>query len=196
MTNKSREQLKKGSSIVRGKDGVYRWEYAVPMLGNLSILFTMWKVMGISLCVPTLLMLIMGLMQGKGLEAVGFALKIALLALCFMLVVSLPAYLIVAALYGWKYAIRFEMDERGIRHRPDKVVAIGWQMRLMAAMGCFDRYTECRFSRVKSIKTCPHLNLIKVNAPFNKNQVYVEPKDFNFVLGFIASRCPEAKVDR
>ena len=109
---------------------MYRWEYAVPMLGNLSILFTMWKVMGISLCVPTLLMLIMGLMQGKGLDAVGFALKITLLALCFMLVVSLPAYLIVAALYGWKYAIRFEMDERGIRHRPDKVVAIGWQMRL------------------------------------------------------------------
>ena len=117
-----------------------------------------------------------------------------LLSLCGILALSLPAYLIVAARYDWKYAMRFAMDERGIRITPAKVVIIGWQMRLAAAWGSFDRYTE--FSQVKSIRVYPRYHLIRVNAPLRKNQVYAEPEDFNFVLDFIVSRCPGAKISK
>ena len=44
--------LKETAHVVQGKDGVYRWVYEVPMLKNLSILFTVWKVLGISACAP------------------------------------------------------------------------------------------------------------------------------------------------
>ena len=167
--------------IVQGQDGVYRWVYELPMLANPSMLFTMWKVMGIALCVPTLLMLVLGLMKGQGLQAVTFALQIMLLSLCGILALSLPAYLIVAARYDWKYAMRFAMDERGIRITPAKVVIIGWQLRLAAAWGSFDRYTE--FSQVKSIRVYPRYHLIKVNAPLRKNQVYQPGEKGSFLSG-------------
>ena len=197
MTTNPPEHPGKRSAIVRGEDGAYRWTYDVPMLGDFSMLFAMWKVMGIALCAPVLLLTIMGLMRGEGFgAAAGFALKIALLALCFMLPASVPAYLIVAALYGWNYAVRFEMDERGIRRKPVRVVVIGLQMRLMDALGLYDRYAECGFDGVKRIRPCPHLNLITLQASFAKHRIHADTKDFDFVLNFIASRCPRAKIDR
>ena len=49
------------------------------------------------------------------------------------------------------------------------------------------------FSAVRSIKAYPGRNLIKVNAPMSKNQVYVDDTQFQFVLDYIRSHCPKAK---
>jgi hypothetical protein len=41
------------------------------------------------------------------------------------------------------------------------------------------------FADVRSVESCPGRNLIKVNELLNKNQVYAEDEDFDFVLNFI-----------
>ena len=205
--------LKEMAHVVQGKEGVYRWVYEVPMLKNLSILFTVWKVLGISACAPGLLILIAGLLDGNGLQALGFALQVTGIVLALVFVLSLPAYLIVAAMNGWKYVVLFEMDNEGISHTQTAkqvkkaellgvlTTLVGLAARNPTTTGAgllagsrSSLYTE--FSKVKSVKTCPRRHLIKVNTPFSKNQVYVEPEDFNFVLDFIRSRCPGAKNSR
>ena len=215
MKNKAnaKERKQAGSRVVQGKDGVYRWVYEMSMLKNPTILFTVWKVLGIAACAPALLVLVLGLFEGEGLQAVGFTLQVVGMVLGIMLVLSLPAYLIVAARYGWKYVVLFEMDDEGVSHiqtasQVKKAQAlgllttlVGMAARTPAAMGAgllagsrSSLYTD--FARVKSVKASPRRHLIRVNAPFSKNQLYVEPEDFEFVLGFIAERCPGAKIGR
>ena len=213
MKNKAnaKERRQAGSRVVRGKDGVYRWVYEMPMLKNPTILFTVWKVLGMAICVPALLALVVGLFRGEGLDAFAAAGQVLLIGGGIFFVLSLPAYLIVAARYGWKYVVLFEMDDEGVSHiqtasQVKKAQAMGLLTTLVGmaarnptAMGSgllagsrSSLYTD--FARVRSVKACPRRHLIKVNAPFSKNQVYVEPEDFQFVLEFIAARCPGAKI--
>ena len=124
--------------------------------------------------------------------------------------ISMIAYLIVAAQYGWKYIISFTMDENGIHHeqipaqkkvakRIGGVVAgagvvTGNITRAgQGAMVASHTSLSSDFSKVKSIKAIRRWNTIKVNEPFAKNQIYTTKEDFDFVLNFIREHCPKAK---
>ncbi|MBQ9001947.1 MAG: hypothetical protein IJ087_08855, partial [Eggerthellaceae bacterium] len=54
--------------------------------------------------------------------------------------------------------------------------------------------TVSTFSSVRSVKGSRALHVIKVNEPMAKNQVYVEPGDYDFVFGYIRDHCPNAQV--
>ena len=54
--------------------------------------------------------------------------------------------------------------------------------------------TSSDFANVRSVKGSRALRVIKVNEPLAKNQVYVEPADYDFVFGFIRDHCPNAHV--
>ena len=213
MKNKAnaKERAQAGSRVVRGKDGVYRWVYEMSMLRNPTILFTVWKVMGVAACAPALLVSVLGLFEGEGLKALVTGLQAAGVVLGIMLVLSIPAYLIVAAMNGWNYVVLFEMDDEGVSHiqtarqvKKAELVGllttlVGMAARSPTAMGSgllagsrSSLYTA--FAQVRSVKASPGRHLIRVNAPFGKNQVYVDPEDFQFVLEFIAARCPGAKI--
>ena len=105
----------------------------------------------------------------------------------------------------------FEMDENGIRHtqaprqfqKAQLLAAItalsGMKSGHIGTVGTgllagskASSYSEWRL--VKSIAVHPRLNLIKVNAPLNKNQVYAETSDFAFVRQYILTHCAEAKL--
>ena len=94
------------------------------------------------------------------------------------------------------------MDDKGIHHiqmkaQIKKVEAISILTRLAGAMAGrpgvvgtgmlagarTSMYTS--FADVRSVESCPGRNLIKVNELLNKNQVYAEDEDFDFVLNFI-----------
>lgn len=128
-----------------------------------------------------------------------------------MLALSLIAYLLYAAVMGGKYCVLFEMDENGIRHtqaprqfqKAQLLAAItalsGMKSGHIGTVGTgllagskASSYSEWRL--VKSIAVHPRLNLIKVNAPLNKNQVYAEASDFAFVRQYILTHCAEAKL--
>ena len=100
-------------------DGVYRWYYALPMLKNPVILITVLKVMGLSFLIVYLITLLMGLGDMIRYPEWGVFWDLTkgflILALVF-LGISVLAYLIVAALYGWEYIVLFEMDEDKVVH--------------------------------------------------------------------------------
>ena len=91
-------------------------------------------------------------------------------------VIALISYAIVAAMYGGKYIVLFEMDEKGVNHCQINAQAM---------------YTS--FDNVRSVQCHKHRNLIKVNERFFKNQVYVRDEDFDFVYEYIKSHCPKIK---
>ena len=55
-------------------------------------------------------------------------------------------------------------------------------------------YTD--FSSVRKVKAYPRRGLIKVNQLLSHNQVYAEREDFDFVLDYIRSRCPDPKAEK
>ena len=111
-------------------------------------------------------------------------------------------YLVYALMMGGKYCVLFEMDDRGVNHiqmapQVKKVEAISILTMLVGAMAGrpgvvgtgilaaarTSMYTA--FADVRSVEPIPGRDLIKVNELLNKNQVYAEKEDYDFVLNFI-----------
>lgn len=193
-------------------DGKYCWVYELKLLKNPSILCVIWKIIVGAFLGVWLFVMLLSLgdthfwWDGFWSEAKMFALLTAL-----MLALSLLAYLFYAAVMGGKYCVLFEMDENGIRHtqaprqfkKAQLLAAItalsGMKSGHIGTVGTgllagskVSSYSEWHL--VKSIAVHPRLNLIKVNAPLNKNQVYAEDTDFAFVRQYILTHCAEAKL--
>ncbi len=197
--------------IWRGPDGVYRWYYEFDMIKNPTILVTVYKVLGIAFGVTWLFITLVDLITGSGLSAVWGTAKVFLIITGVLLIIGLIAYLIVAALYGGKYVVLFEMDEKRVTHiqmpkQVKKAEALGMLTALAglaagrpgaAGAGLLamekNRSTSV-FADVKTIKVRKRRHTIHVGQLLEKNQVYAEDADFDLVADFITSRCPHAKI--
>ncbi|MBP3857224.1 MAG: zinc ribbon domain-containing protein [Ruminiclostridium sp.] len=187
-------------------DGIYRWIYEFAMLKNPTVLFTIWKIFGGIIGGVWLFLQLIALFEG-GLNADSFIGSTGLFAVIAagMLVLSFLAYLIVAALYGWKYIVLFEMNESGITHTQmqqqfKKAQALGWLTAMagsltgnpaMAGAGISSAVHDSihsDFDKVKSIKVRRSRHTIYVNEMLFKNQVYAAADDFDFVLNYINER--------
>lgn len=194
-------------------DGVYRWSYEYKMLKNPTVLFTVWKVLGISIGIVFLMGVIFGLAEGNLKTAedwLGIG-KVVLIAAGIMLVLSVIAYLILAASYGWNYQVLFEMTEDYVRHiqmpkQFKKAEAIGWITAFVGAAagrpgaagaGILAASRSTMTSELKNVaklKMRKNRHTIHVNQTLNKNQVYAEDADFDFVAGFLKEHCTNAKI--
>ena len=189
-------------------DGMYRWFYEFSMLKNPGILLTVLKVFGI---IFGILYLIMGIavLRSDGIEGIRENIVPALLFLAFFAVLILVSYLILAAMYGWKYMVLFEMNDDGVRHiqQPSqfkKAQALAW---LSAFTGIAagrpidgigrgllvgsksESYTK--FSDVRKIKVLRGLHTIKLAEMLEHNQIYAANEDFDFVLDYITDHIPD-----
>ena len=198
-----------GPQVRLCEDGKYHWTYPMNMLTNPTIFLTVLKIFGIIGGVMFILMYSGSILEGdfapilEGLPIWGIVVAV-------FLAISALAYLIVASMYGWKYIVRFTMDEKGLRH--EQITAQKKNARKIggllagagAATGSVGRlgqgiavasHTELSsdFSRVRRIKAYPRRATIKVNEPFAKNQVYTTREDFDFVLNFIRDHCPKVR---
>jgi hypothetical protein len=204
------------SSIMLCQDGKYRWAYEFGLLRNPTILFLIWKIFsGIALGLA-IFMLVLAVIDNGGdviatagdlLESDFIAILIGFLA---MLGVTGLGYLVYALMNGGKYCVAFEMDDNGVTHRqmPSQVkkaevvgminvlagIAAGNVSQVGIGLTSARSELSSDFSAVRSIDGNRRRCVIKVNEPFAKNQVYVEPADYDFVMGYITSRCPNAKV--
>ena len=191
-------------------DGKYRWYYEFPMLKNPTLLFTIWKVMMISSCAPALVVMLGSLSDGL-VDAFVAGFQVFLLVSAIFLVLSVIGYLIVAINYGGKYVVLFTMDDEGVVHMQQakqfkKAEALGWITAMMgASSGNIGRAgqgmlvatknsTSSTFMNVSSVIGLRRRNTIKVNQLFAKNQVYVDPRDYDFVWDYITERCTKAKI--
>ena len=191
-------------------DGFYRWIYEYSMMKNPTILFTVWKVLGIAFGAVYLFVTAITLTQThlNRVESILGTTKVFLLLALVFAVISILAYLIVAANYGWKYMVIFEMNEDEVRHiqmesQFEKAQALGWLIAVAAgsltAAGAGllaatrDRSVSV-FGNVTSVKADRRRQVIKVNQTLDKNQIYALPEDYDFVLEYILDHVSPAAV--
>ena len=128
----------------------------------------------------------------------------------FLFLITIPAYLVIAAIMGGTYAALFVMDENGIEHHqmPKKVKKLqlintigGWIGAAkgdvsMVGLSLFSsgvQVTKTDFKNVHSVKTAPRRNLIKLTeAWYSWNHIYVDEEDYDWVCKYIKDHCPMA----
>ena len=200
-----------GERVKLYPDGKYRWVYEVPMLTNPSILFDVYKVLGISFFIVWLFGVVVlccdGEMTLENLWGSTFGFLIVLGVLC---VIGVIAYVIVAWCYGWKYVVLFTMDEREVIHQQmprqmKKAVVLGALTSLMGLatgkpgmvgaglLAASKNKLSSTLADVSKLVPRRWMNMIKVNQLLNKNRVYVPDEDFDFVYQFLCQHCPKAK---
>lgn len=217
MSREAKRAGENGKSVTENirlcPDGVYRWHYELNMLRNPSIIFSVWKVLGISFGAVFILLLAADLMQGTIQSAadLGRAVLPLLILIAVFFVISILSYLILAAMYGWKYMVLFEMTEDYVRHiqmpkQFKRAQALGW-LTLLAGRSAGKTATAelglqvtarnvsiSAFEKVVVIKPRRRRNTIYVNQRLDRNQVYADDADFDFVERFLLDHCGKAKV--
>ena len=179
-------------------DGVYRWAYEFDMLRNPTILFTVWKVLGISVGIVYLFGQLVMLFAGdlRSLDDLWQGSKVYLIVAGIFFVLGILGYVILAAMYGWKYQCLFEMTDEYVRHiqmpkQFKKAEAIGWltlfvglmaKKPSVAGLGLTTAARSASTSELKNVavlKVRRRRHTIHVNQLLEKNQVYAEDADFD-----------------
>ena len=191
------------------RDGLYRWVYEMPMMKNPTILFSVWKVMGLSGGIVLLFMLILHLVEGSlNTETLMFLVKLAAILAGIFLVISILGYTLLAAIYGWKYVVLFEMNDKEIRHiqvpkqnSKAQVIAMITAMAGLASknltttgigmMNAGRSSSTTIYKYVKSVRPIRRRSVIKLSMGLSRNHIYADGDDFDFALDYILKHCPE-----
>ena len=194
-------------------DGKYRWTYPMSMLKNPVLFFTILKVIGGIFAVILIFMVFLSHwddITNGNFEVIFHDLRMFGYIMLGCIVLTIIAYLIVAAQYGWNYIIQFTMDEEGFLHeqipaQKETARKIG---KTLAGTGALTlspgrvgqgmliaNHTSLAsdFKLVRKVKPLRKWHTIKVNEPFAKNQIYCDSEDFDFVLNYILEHCPKLK---
>lgn len=199
--------------IWRCADGAYRWAYEYDMLRNPTILITVYKVLGIAWGAVLLLDLILRLTEGnlRSLADLWNGLRIFLLIAAVFLMLGALGYLITAAILGRKYQVLFEMTDDYVKHiqlekqvkKAEAIGAVTLFVGLMArnfatagagVLAMTKTESTSEFKNVRVVKVRRRRHTIHVNQLLDKNQIYAEDADFDFVEQFIRERCLKAKL--
>lgn len=206
----TRQGAKVTENIYFCEDGKYRWIYEMSLFRNPTVIILVWKIFFFILLGIFVFTMLLDVFSGD-MDAERFlgTLKILVYFIIGMTVLCALGYLLYAAIMGGKYIVMFEMDEAGVNHKQMPVqlkkaeaiglltVLAGLASRNITTVGAglnstahSEMYSE--FSKVRSVKLFPRRDLIKVNAPFCKNQVYAAKEDYDFVVNYICQRIPDS----
>ena len=191
-------------------DGKYRWVYEMNMITNPTIFLTVFKIFfWIILVMWAVFGLILYVFPGDWEGLWGMS-KAALAGLGIMAVLTVLGVLVLAAIYGGKYVVLFEMDENEVKHiqvprQFKKAQAVAALTALAGAvshrpttagaglLAATKNSSTSEFKLVRSVRAHRRLHVIKVNQLLNRNQIYVPDEDFDFVYDWIKSRCTNVK---
>ena len=190
-------------NITLGNDGKYRWVYELNLYKNFVVLLEILKIFGHIDAGLVVFTIITDLLSGQSVaEVFSDVWTLYLILTGILLVLCLIGYFVYAIIMGGKYIVSFEMDEEKIVHMQmekqyDKATILG---EITALTGAFTnnptvagvgllsmskQSSTSEFSKVKKITPLRKFNTIKLDAPLNHNQIYVEDEDFDFVYDFI-----------
>ncbi len=178
------------------KDGVYRWRYDLDTERNRSILKLVLSIVYGMLAGITLILMVLTSWQD-----VGGILKVMVPIALVIFPICLGADKLVSMMYHGTYTMLFEMDEKGIRFSQTEkgkeiVGAIQGAVSGPAAGMPVPTSAYSEFRKVTSVRADRKDELIRVSSPFLLNMVYVDRKDYDFVLDYIIRRCPQARIHR
>lgn len=199
-----------GAEVRLCEDGKYRWKYELNMITNPVIMITVFKVffyiiMGMVLVFGTIFLISDGNWEG----VIGMF-KVLGIVLGIFAVLTFLGTALLSLVYGGKYVVLFEMDDKEIVHtqlpvQQKKARALGI---LTFFVGLFAKRpstmgagmlstaktsSTSEFPKVRRVLSRRWLHTIKVNQLFEHNQVYVPDEDYDFVYDFIKSHCPNLK---
>lgn len=200
-----------GPDIVVGHEGVMRWGYEMNMWKNPTLLITIWKVLLLCAVVPAGLVFFMSLGTTSIMETLNIFIKVAILVTTILTTLMLIAYPIYAIASGGKYCVIFEMDEKGVKHiqmkkqfkKAQTFSMIGALAGLLLGsptvtganlLAGSKQSLYCHFSKVKEIIVDKKRHVIFVNEALIHNQVYVNSRNFAYVLEYIINHAKEAEV--
>ena len=199
-----------GNRVTLFPDGNYRWVYEVKMLTNPTILFDVYKVLGISFGVVWLFMLLINGCEGNLTLGSIWEFSYGFLVLmAVFVVIGIVTYFIVAWVYDWKYVVLYTLNEKEVIHQQmprqaKKAQVLGALTAMVGGLagksGVFGAglLTPTKSSSISKLADVAHLipnrrrNLIKVNQLFNRNRIYVPDEDFDFVYDFLRKHCTKA----
>ena len=199
-----------GNRVTLFPDGNYRWVYEVKMLTNPTILFDVYKVLGISFGVVWLFMLLINGCEGNLTLGSIWEFSYGFLVLmAVFVVIGIVAYFIVAWVYDWKYVVLYTLNEKEVIHQQmprqaKKAQVIGALTAMVGGLAGKSGVvgagllTASKTSSISKLADVAHLipnrrrNLIKVNQLFNRNRIYVPDEDFDFVYDFLRKHCTKA----
>lgn len=201
-------ETRSGGKITRSDDGKYCWTYELNLYKNPTVFVTVWLIFFFILLGITAVTCISDLVNW-GPETLLDNLRFLLYFFIGMTAVVALGYVVYALIVGGRYIVEFEMDEKGINHRQipsqaEKAKKIG-EVTAMAGYlskrpsvtgaGIMAQRTEMYsdFEKVRHVRPCPRRNMIKLNSPFSRNQVYAAKEDFPFVTDYILSHCNNLK---
>jgi len=199
-----------GAEVRLCQDGKYRWRYELNMIKNPVIMITVFKIF---LYVSLAMILVFGLIfyiQDHNFDGAIMMLKVTGVVLGIFFVLTIISAAILNALFGGSYVARFEMDEHSVKHlqlneQSNKAQKLGF---LTFLVGLFAKRPSVagagmlsmaktpsvsNFKNVRRVRGRRWLHTIKVNQLLDRNQVYVTDEDYDFVLDFIKSHCPNLK---
>ena len=199
-----------GTEVRLCEDGKYRWKYELNMITNPVIMITVFKIffyiiLALFVIFGTFLYAIHGDWEGLW----GMA-KALLIVLGIFAVLTFLGTALINLIYGGKYIVMFEMDDKSVTHTPiesqvKKSRKLGW---LTFFVGLFAKRpttagagmlsmaktsSTSEFEHVRHVRSRRLLHTIKVNQLLDRNQVYVPKEDYDFVLDYIKSHCPNLK---
>lgn len=199
-----------GAEVRLCEDGKYRWKYELNMITNPVVMITVFKVffyiiLALFVVFGTFLYAIHGDWAGllDMLKTFGIVLGI-------FLVLTFLGTTLLNIVFGGKYIVHFEMDDKSIVHIQEETQVkksrkIGW---LTFFVGLFAKRpttagvgllsmakteSTSEFDKVRHVRSRRWLHTIKVNQLLDRNQVYVPKEDYDFVLDYIRSHCPNLK---
>ncbi len=196
-------------NIVHGPDGVYRWAYDLSLWRNPTILFTIWKVFGITFAIMAVIFFFIQIAD-DALNPVALGTELGVILAVFI-PLTLVSYAIYALINGGKYCVLFEMNEKGVAHiqapkqfkKARKAALLEFALGVAsgnptlmgqsAIVGNTQAATSV-FSSVTCVKIKKNRNTIHLSQGLFKNQIYAEDADFDFVESFIRSHCDKSKI--
>ena len=196
--------------VTMGGDGILRWAYEMNMWKNPTLVITIWKVLLLAALVPALLMFLLSLGDGFGIALFVFV-KIMGIVAAIVTGLMLLAYPFVAMIYGGKYCVIFEMDDKSVKHiqmqkqfNKSQVLSMitvlagviaGNIQAIGAGMLAGSKQSSLSsFAKVKTIVVHEKRHVIYVNENLSRNQVYADSCDFGYISEYIISHCKKAKV--
>ena len=205
------EGSKVTENIYYCSDGKYRWVYEFNMLKNPIILLTIWKILGIAALIILVFSFLIEVFNGNAAGwFTNYLLTPEVLIIPGILFgLSIIAYLIVALIYGWKYIVLFEMDDNGVEHiqmqkQFKKAEGLTWLVAMAGlAAGSFTtagagmlagskNVSRTNFADVKKVKRKSRFHCIMLNEIIERNQLYVDDADIEFVWNFVRKKCINA----
>lgn len=191
--------------ISQSRDRQYRWQYAMPMWRNPTILFTVWKVLGLAVGFVALFMFFLELGTGF-VQASRLFFTFILYGLIAATILLAVGYALLTLRYGGTYEVEFTMDEKGVQHRHllkrkqnlgnvEMLVGAILRKPTLFGSGMLASTRTSAYSEFKSIKRIVakrQRQTIHLRATLQRNQVYANDEQFDFVLDYLVKHCPKA----